>query len=85
MASCLCCSGKADTPQINEYYTTLPILKGQHLFTYFCFKQPSCECLKPVGQLKTDEAIFQLEHPHPLSGGSHHRQTHFSATDRMQC
>ena len=74
MTSCLC-SGKADTPQTTENTlhnpTHLERSKARKFFDQKKKKKNpthSCECLKTVGLLKTDKAIFQLEHPFPLQG-----------------
>lgn len=78
--------GKADTPQTNEnaLYNLIHLERSNAKLFFFLTKKTSGKCLKAVVLFKTDEAVFQLEQPLALQGGSHHRQTYFSATARMQ-
>jgi hypothetical protein len=66
ITSCLC-RGKADTPQTNENSLHNPthLERSKAIIFFFFWQKPSFECLKTVGLLKTDGAIFQLEHPPP--------------------
>lgn len=68
MTSCLY-RGKADTSQTNENTVHDPThLERSKARIFFLTQKNSCKCLKTVGLLKTDEAIFQLEHLLPPLG-----------------